>query len=312
MRGTSAVLYTLLAGSALAALGVLVFRSGRSTPSDHSRRGRMRVVSLAPSATEMLFSLGAEESVVAVTEYCDYPPGAKQIERIGGFGKPNIERLLALSPDLVVTAGLERNDVVRTLRNSGLRVLEVGTIQSIAEVFEALRQIGRATATPQRAEEVVAVMEAELKAVAGQSAKTSRGPPPRVFVELWDDPLTTVGRTSFLDDVISRAGGVNVARELSQQHPRVSPEKVIEWNPDVVVVAHMRRGGDAAAQMRERIGWSEIAAVRNGRIVCDIPPDLILRPGPRLIEGVKALAQRLRDAPPDASSVRNEEVRTWP
>jgi iron complex transport system substrate-binding protein len=155
-------------------------------------------------------------------------------------------------------------------------------------------------------------MQAELRAVVEQSRKTPEGSAPRVFIELWDDPLTTAGGSSFLDDVVSRAGGVNVAHGLSQPHPRVSAEQVIEWNPDVIVVAHMARGGNAAAQMAQRIGWSDIAAVRKGRIIRDMPPDLILRPGPRLIDGVKVLAQRLYGAPAGAESAASEAGQTCP
>jgi iron complex transport system substrate-binding protein len=123
---------------------------------------------------------------------------------------------------------------------------------------------------------------------------------------LWDDPLTTVGGTSFLDDVISRAGGVNVAHELAQPHLRISAEKVIEWNPDVIVIAHIKRSAGSAAQIADRIGWSDMTAVKQGRIICDISPDLILRPGPRLIEGVKALAQRLHGIAPENNPVVNK------
>ena len=252
----------------------------------------MRIVSLAPSVTEMLFKLGVGDSVVAVTDFCDYPPEAKQIERVGGFGKPSLEKLLALSPDLVVEAGLERNEVARLLRDSGLRVVEV-KIRSIDDIFEGLRRIGEAVGKPDRAEEVIAGMQAELKAIADRASRVPRESRPRVFIEVGDGPLMTAGQGSFLDDVISRAGGVNVAHDLPQAYPRVSAEKVIEWNPDVIVVAHMARGGDAASEIAQRIGWSEIAAVKNGRIVRDVPHDLLLRPGPRLIDGVKALAQHL-------------------
>jgi iron complex transport system substrate-binding protein len=252
----------------------------------------MRIVSLAPSVTEMLFELGVGDSVVAVTDSCDFPPEAQCIERVGRLGTPNMERLLAIAPDLVVAAGFERNEIVRALRDSGIRVLEV-KIRNIEEVFQALRQVGQEVGKPERAEEVVAEMHSGLSAVAEMTRDVPAESRPRVFVELWDDPLTTAGGDSFLDDVIARAGGVNVAHSLPQPHPRVSAEKVIEWDPDVIVVAHMTRGGDGASLLAARIGWSKIAAVRRGRIVRDLPPDLILRPGPRLVDGVKALAQRL-------------------
>ena len=119
-----------------------------------------------------------------------------------------------------------------------------------------------------------------------------------MFIELWDDPLTTVGRGSFLDDVISRAGGVNVAHDVLQPHPRISAEKVIEWNPDVVIIAHMAQRPCSPEQIGKRIGWSEVNAVKRGTVICDIPNDLLLRPGPRLIELVKLLAARFHDETP--------------
>jgi iron complex transport system substrate-binding protein len=261
----------------------------------------MRAVSLSPGVTEMFFVLGAGDLLVGATDYCNYPPAAKQIERVGGLGKPSLEKLLALSPDLVVTSGAERNDVLQILRKSDIRVLKV-KIDSIDEMFEAMRQLGDAVKKRPEADKAVASMQAELRGIASQSA----GPRPRVFVELWDDPLTTVGGTSFVDDVIRRAGGVNVAHELPQPYPRISAEKVIEWNPEVVIIAHMARGGGAPSQIGDRIGWSNVAAVKQGRVFCDIPSDLILHPGPRLIDGVKVLAKRLHEVAPKAKPAANK------
>lgn len=276
-------------------VGSFAFRGSPIVQRDGSSgHGKMRIVSLSPSVTEMLFALGAGDLLVGATDYCDYPPEAKQIERVGGLGRPNMEKLLALSPDLVVATDFDRGGYAKTLRQSGIQVLDA-KINSIDEMFERLRQLGDALGRQTRAEELISGMQAELKTVADQSGDSER---PRVFVEIWDDPLTTVGEASFLDDLIVRAGGINVAHEISLPHPRISAEKVIEWNPEVIVVAHMNRGPISAEQMAERIGWADIAAVNDGRVVCDIPSDLILRPGPRLIDGVKALAQRLHGSAP--------------
>jgi iron complex transport system substrate-binding protein len=252
----------------------------------------LRIVSLSPSATEMLFVLGVGPWIVGATDHCDYPPAAKTIERVGGFGRPNIEKLLALRPDLVVATGLERPELARLLDQSGIRLLNF-EVHSIDEMFAGLRRIGQAVGRSSRAEAAIAAMQAELSRVAAQSRARLDGRRPRVFLELWQDPLTTAGGSSFVDDVIARAGGVNVAHDLPQPHPRINPEKVIQWNPDVIVVLYMNRGPEASAQMAQRIGWSDIAAVKKGCIVRDLAADLILRPGPRLIDGVRELAQRL-------------------
>lgn len=310
MKRSRIALWILIAIPITSTIGFLIsfylpfIQATLTKPSTKATPGQMRIVSLSPSVTEMLFVLDMGKSLVGATEYCDYPPEAKQIERVGGFGKPNIEKLLALSPDLVVSAGLERTDALPMLRKSGIQVLEV-KINSIDEMFEALRQIGDATKKRRRADEVVASMQAELKKIAARSADVKRAPP-RVFVELWDDPLTTVGQTSFVDDVIARAGGVNVAHEVSQAHPRISAEKVIEWNPDVIVIAHMARTTGTTSQVAGRIGWSDIKAVKQGNVICDIPTELILRPGPRLIDGVKVLAKRLHGMAPENSPATNK------
>ena len=202
-----------------------------------------------------------------------------------------MEKVLALRFDLAIAAGLEREEVADMLRRSGIRVLNL-QICNFEELFNATRQIGEAVGKSQQAESVVARMRAELETVAAKNGEAPRQRP-RVFVEIGDHPLMTAGGGSFLDDLIARAGGVNVAHKISQAYTSVNPEKVIEWNPDVIVVARMGQPGDAAARLAQRIGWADIRAVKNRRVIDDINPDLLFRPGPRLIDGVKALAARL-------------------
>jgi iron complex transport system substrate-binding protein len=257
-------------------------------------RGEMRIVSLSPSTTEMLFVLGMGKSLVGVTRYCNYPPEAKQIERVGGFGTPNVEKLLSLSPDLVVGADLNRSGALHSLQAAGVSVLNA-RVNNIDEMFQSLREIGDAVGKRRQADEAIAAMQAELKNVATRLPDPTKTRAPRVFVELWDDPLTTIGKGSCLDDVISRAGGVNVAHDLAVPHPRVGAERVITWNPDVIIIAHMAKRPCSAEEIAKRIGWSDIQAVKQGMVVCDIPNDLILLPGPRLVELVKLLAARLHE-----------------
>ncbi|MGO8748131.1 MAG: ABC transporter substrate-binding protein [Thermoguttaceae bacterium] len=275
------------------AAGLAIFGCSRDAPPDRLVSGKLRIVSLAPSVTEILFALKSEDSLVGATDHCDYPPQAANIERVGGFGAPNLEKLLALSPDLVIAAGLEREEIADVLRRSGIRVLNVRT-RNFEELFDAIRQIGEAADKPQQAEAVITGMRAELEAIAARNGAERRGQRPKVFVEIGEHPLMTAGGASFLDDLIVRAGGVNVAHEISETYPSINPEKVIEWNPDAILVAPMGRPGDAAVQLSRRIGWADISAVKGGRVIDDIHPDLLFRPGPRLIDGVKALAARLR------------------
>lgn len=274
-----------------AALVVAVLLSGTSMPRGGIEENRLHIVSLAPSATEMLFALGVDDCIVGVTDRCDYPPQARNVEQVGGFGAPNMEKLLALSPDLVIATGLERPDTTVVLRRSGIRVLWVKT-GNFSELFAALLEIGQEVDRPQRAVELVAAMQADLEAIAERHRHVPVDRRPRVFVELWNDPVTTAGAGSFVDELITRAGGLNVAHELNSAYPTVNPEKVVEWDPDVIVLGYMNSTQPKEA-LAGRIGWSDVAAVRSGNVIGDISSDLLLRPGPRVIEGVKALSRRL-------------------
>lgn len=285
------LLRILLAATILIVAATLAIQ--RTQPIRHGRPAdKPTIVSLAPSVTEILFELGKGKAIIGVTDRCNYPPEARTIEQVGGFGDPNVECLLALAPDLVIAAGFERGEVAETLCRSGIRVLEVQT-RNFEELFDAIRKIGEAADAPQAAERLVTRMRTDLDAVALRYRPASADHPPKVFVEIGDHPLMTAGAASFLDDLIARAGGFNVAHEIPQAYPRVNPEQVIAWDPDIILVAQMDRPQDVIARLAQRIGWSGISAVKHRRVIADLHPDLLLRPGPRLIDGVKTLAARL-------------------
>jgi len=258
--------------------------------------GTLRIVSLAPNVTEILFALDLGDHIVAATDQCNYPPAAKEIERVSGFGTPNVEKLLALGPDMVIACGLEKPEFTETLRQTGIRVVNVqktGFTANFAELFDTVGEIGESTGRAAEARKLVAGMQAELDAVAARIGPIDDARRPRVFVEIEASPLMTAGAGSFLDDLIRRAGGRNVAHEINNAYPRIDPERVIAWNPQWILVAHNDRAGEAAERLSRRIGWSDVAAVRERRVIDDIDADLLFRPGPRLVEGVKALAARL-------------------
>ena len=286
------IAYVILALLGAALFAVPIMRS-QWVPDQITHDGTLRIVSLSPSVTEMLFALSRGDSVVGVTEFCNYPAEAKKIERIGGFGAPNIERLLALSPHWLIGTGLERHEATEVLRRSGTQILWVKT-GSFPEVFQAMREIGRAVERTQQAEQLVSAMQAELDVIEKRHGDTPDNERPRVFVEIWNDPLTTAGGGSFMDELITLAGGVNVAHEIDAGYPTINPENVVEWDPEVILLGYMTQE-QTSQSLADRIGWSEIEAVRSGRIISDIPSDLLLRPGPRLIEGVRLLSQRLHD-----------------
>jgi len=293
----------LLAGLPVIAMAALLLVSGGATPENVPaepaplnipEQTTPRIVSLTPNVTEILFALGLGDEIVGATEYCDYPAEAKRILRVGAIGKPNIEVVLTLRPTIVIGANLSSDTSITILRQRDIPVLNI-EMDNFKEMFAGIREIGRATDSATQADRIIAKMQRELDAVAAANAATPGRTRPKVFIEIWHDPLMTAGGTSFMDEVVQRAGGVNVAHDLPQSYPTIGPEQVLAWNPDVILLGHAVQGEDAVAQMRARIGWSGVAAVKTGRIIADIPSDHLQRPGPRLVEGVKALALRLRE-----------------
>jgi len=258
-----------------------------------------RIVSLGPFVTELVFALGAEKQLVGVTDCCDYPPEAKKIACIGTFNAPSIEKILSLKPTVVIGSSMETPEFVAAMKAAGVPF--VRTYQnSFTEIFESVRTVGEAAGRVGEADALAARLQSEVAVIAGSYRRNPGETGPRVFIEVWHDPLTTAGGTSFLHDVVAKAGGFNVAGEIAQMYPIVNPEKVVEWNPEVVVLCYMTPAGQAAMQLANRIGWSKVAAVRQGRIITDIPPDLLLRPGPRLLLGLRLLADRLNTRPAPA------------
>ena len=170
--------WTTVSAICLVAGGLVILGCSRDAPNARPVNGKLRIVSLAPSVTEILFALSLGDSLVGATDHCDYPPEAIRIERVGGFGTPNVEKLLALSPDLVIAAGFERVEVADVLRRSGIRVLDV-RIRNFEELFDAIRQIGKAVGRFHQAEGIVARMRGELEAVTAQNGTTLADNAPR-------------------------------------------------------------------------------------------------------------------------------------
>ncbi len=251
-----------------------------------------KIISLAPNITEMLFVLGVEDCVIGRTDYCDYPPEAKNIESVGSLGTANIEKVLSLNPNLLITPNTPDKEVRKLLADAGIEVLVIQS-SNVHGMLEHLLDIGRAVGKAELAGTVVAGMRAKLDAIAGRYAKIDKAKLPRVFIEISSDPLITVGGPSFINDVVTCAGGVNVAAQVSEPYPCINPEKVIEWNPDVIIPCYMGDKSNVARQMSRRIGWGDIAAIRNSRVIADFPNDLIMRGGPRLIDGIEILSWHL-------------------
>ncbi|MDD5246337.1 MAG: cobalamin-binding protein, partial [Candidatus Omnitrophica bacterium] len=244
-----------------------------------------RFISLAPSTTEVLFALGLDDQIVGVSSYCNFPREAQNKEIIGSFSQPNIEKILSLKPDYVFCTGLEQAPVVAELKRLGLNVY-VADPQTIEAFFQSVREMGRITAKEAQAEEMLRGIEKDLAEVSSRVLLVPQEKRPKVFIEIYHDPLTTAGKGSFVDELITLAGGVNIAADTKRPYSIFSAEQVISRDPDCILLAYMDIQAPQSF-VANRFGWNRIKAVKNKRVYNDINADLLLRPGPRIGEGVK-------------------------
>ena len=252
---------------------------------------KQRVISLTPATTEILFSLGLDEEIVGVTTFCNFPSKALSKERVGTFSQPDIEKIIHLKPDIIFATGLEQVPVVAKLRQLRLKVY-VSDPSNIKELFTSIKEIGELTRREKEALDLIEQMNVAIEQVKNKVDLVGRDGRPKVFIEIWHDPLMSAGRGSFVDELISLAGGVNIAHNLPRAYSYFSPEQVIKLNPDCIILGYM---GKEKAQniIKNRLGWSSVKAVKNDRIYNDINPDLFLRPGPRLVKGLQEIHKKL-------------------
>jgi iron complex transport system substrate-binding protein len=245
-----------------------------------------RIVSLAPSNTEILFALGVEDRVVAVDEYSDYPPAAAQKPTIGEYADPDLEQIVALDPDLVLATAVHAPAIVPRLEALGIpaAVIEPADLDA---TLASIATIGRLAGVDAAATELVCALHARVDAVA---AAVAGAPRPRVFFELSPD-LYTAGEGTFVDDLIARAGGENVVGGSLGPWPQLSAEAVIAADPEVILLAD-HEAGVTPESVAARPGWSVVSAVQNDRIVA-LETDLVVRPGPRVVDGLEAIARAL-------------------
>ncbi len=253
-----------------------------------------RIVSLSPSNTEILFALGLGDRVVGVTTLCNFPAEAATRPQVGGFAGStiNLETLVALGPDLVLAGDEHHRMVVDALTKKSVPTVCIKATD-LAGVYGSIRLIGQATGRQNEAEALVKAMQARVDAVAAKVARVRPVDRLRVYWEVFDAPLITSGRSSFIGQMIEIAGGLNVFADVAAEFPQVNTEAVIARDPQVILGPEIVEGGGITLEkLRGRKGWTEIEAVKTGRVYV-VSGDLTSRPGPRLAEGLELVARTL-------------------
>ncbi len=248
----------------------------------------MRIVSLDPSVTEILFAIGAEDRLVGRTDYCDFPPAARTKPSVGGMIDPSLEALVALRPDLVIgTRDGNREDTVTQVERLKVPVLLVEA-HRLGDVTAIVSMLGALTDRRSQAASVIAALDRRIAAVRRTVAPLRR---PRVLYVLWPDPLIVPGRDSLVTELIQTAGGDSVTAAEPQSYPRFSMEAAVARHPDVVVFANHGAGSSAMpAERWERL--TRLPTLERARIV-SVDGNLLHRYGPRIVDGLEMLARAI-------------------
>lgn len=246
-----------------------------------------RIVSLAPSITEIVFALGEGHRLKGVTQHCDYPPEAGPLPKVGSYVHLDVEKIVALKPDLCLGSrdGNPR-EVAEKLEALNIPLYAVNP-RDLETVMHTLREIGHLLHAEERAERLVMEMQERIQGVKTRVAGTEKRP--TVFFQIGIVPIVSVGTNTFIDELIATAGGRNLAAG-STPYPRFSKEQVVALEPEVIIITSMTRGQDFEPVRDEWNQWDNLPAVRNRRIHI-VESDLFDRPSPRLVEGLEVLSR---------------------
>ena len=247
-----------------------------------------RVVSLAPSATEILFAVGLDAEVVGVTTFCDYPAQAKSKPKIGS-SIPNLEAILGLKPDLIVgNKDFVRPDVLAKLEQLKIPVFILSP-KTVEDILVHISTVGRLVGHDREARAVVQGLRDRLSEIRSRMASAK---PIRVFYVVNTDPLISVGAGSFIHQMLELAGGENIVGQTAVSYPKVSLEEVLRRDPEVLLFPVGTSEGIPETEQQRWRKWTSLAAVAHNRLH-QVRAELVNRPGPRVIDGIEALAKAL-------------------
>lgn len=279
LRGTSTAFITLVF------LWFVLLECSRST---EKASVALRVVSLSPSTTEALVAVGARDTLVGRSRYCNFPPDVLSVPAVGGFVDPNFEAIVALRPDLVIGArGPAGAQVAERLRPLGTATYFPET-ESLSAIDEMILGLGTRTGHQASAQQVVLSLDARESRVRSAAAAFPRT---RALLVFGLGPIVVAGPRSFADEMIAAAGGTNVVTE-GGAYPTLGLERVLSLDPDVIVDASMQASREDERVTTDTPGWRELRAVKAKRVIA-LRDEAVLRPGPRVAEGILSLAQSI-------------------
>ncbi len=300
-------LLSIIAFACLATFTIVSYNHNQSkvykSNSVNSSNKPERIISLAPNLTEILFALGLDEKIIAVSSDSDYPPNAANKNKVGTFWLPDTEAIIASKPDLVIIdlSAAQQKSVAESLKRLGYRVLAL-KMEKIEELSAAIQKIGTATGCKQRADQLVENISGQLSYLKSKYSSTNKL---KVLWVVQTEPLRVAGRDTFINELIELLGGENAIGPTIQHYPQIGTEELLACNVEVIIQSAMGKTDIGRQQQQAEVFWSKWAslpAVKNNKIYV-VNSDIVLRLGPRLPQGAETVGRCLY---PDASIISNE------
>jgi iron complex transport system substrate-binding protein len=266
--------------------GLLTDEMGRKLKIPHPVK---RIVSLAPSITEILFDMGLNGEIVGVTDFCDYPKAVLNKPRIGGFVNPSIEKIVSLKPDVII--GIRdgnRIETIHRLDDLGFSVYMVDP-KGFDGVIKTVQNIGEVVARKDESRRIIRDTMMRKEKIVRFTQSLSK---PKIFFQVCNAPMITVGRETLTNDLIRMAGGRSISEDESSSYPLYSIEAVILKSPEVIIISSMEKHKNSINLVKEWQNWKSIPAVKSGSIYV-IDSNLVDRPAPRIAEGLEVLARMI-------------------
>jgi iron complex transport system substrate-binding protein len=252
-----------------------------------------RIVSLAPSNTEMIYALGLEDKLVGTTDYCDYPEAAKSKPRVASYTTPDLEKVVSVQPDLILAEAIHEKTALPAMEKLGLTVI-VMSATSVDTVLNDIKLIGQINGKSRAAATLVDSLNGRIQEVVLKTVTLTPEQRLRVLYVVWHDPIWTMGRNTFISDLIWKAGGVNIFADDFEKSRVVSLESIIQKNPQVILVSGMGTSGDMIYKnIVKETRLLGVDAMRNNRIHKISDANLTERPGPRIVDGLEEVAKLL-------------------
>ena len=252
-----------------------------------------RIISLAPSNTEIIYALGLEDRLVGTTDYCDYPEAAKSKPRVASYTTPNLEKVVSVQPDLILAEAIHEKTSLPAMENLGLKVI-VTSATSIDTILNDINLVGQVSGKSRAAAALVDSLNTRIQSVVSKTSTLAPDQRLRVLYVIWHDPVWTMGRNTFTNDLIWKAGGINIFADDFEKSRVVSLESIIDKNPQAVIVSGMGTTGDLIYNnLMQETRLSDIDAMLHNRVYRISDANLIERPGPRIVDGLEYVAKLL-------------------